>query len=100
MKVGDLGEFVEQTYREDFENGRLKAGYEAALFCLKNGVPFPTWLIPLAEEALKRDFLTSEGGGKGRAKGRYRLAERRKGTATNDGTLGERRRQGEQRERL
>lgn len=63
----DLASFVDTQYRKDFENGRLKAGYEAALFCIKNGVPIPSWLSELVESAIKRDFISSERRGRGKA---------------------------------
>ena len=64
----DLARFIEERYRDEYERGRLKAGYEAALFCLKNDQPLPPWLVPMVENALKRDFLTSEGRGRGQSK--------------------------------
>lgn len=57
-------EFVEH-WRADYESGKLAAGYEAALFCLANEQPFPEWLVPMVARALKRDFVTSEGSGRG-----------------------------------
>lgn len=67
-------EFVEH-WRADYEGGKLAAGYEAALFCLANGQPFPEWLVPMVERALKRDFITSEGSGRG-GEPAYRLSRK------------------------
>lgn len=54
-----------ERWRTDFEKGRLSAGYEAALFCITNQQPIPEWLAPMVEAALKRDFITPEGKGRG-----------------------------------
>lgn len=54
-----------ERWRADFKEGRLSAGYEAALFCIANQQPIPEWLAPMVEAALKRDFVTSEGKGRG-----------------------------------
>lgn len=56
-----------ERWRTDFEKGRLSAGYEAALFCITNQQPIPTWLVPMVEAALSKDFLASEGRGRGKA---------------------------------
>lgn len=61
----DLSSFVDQNWRSAYENGKISAGYEAALFCIANGQTFPAWLAPLAAKAIKRDFVTSEGRGRG-----------------------------------
>jgi len=61
----DLSDFIDKTWRADYERGKLAAGYEAALFCIANGQAIPAWLAPMAENALKRDFVTSQGRGRG-----------------------------------
>lgn len=61
---GDLSEFVEH-WRADYEGGKLAAGYEAALFCIANGQAIPDWLAPMVTRALRHDFETSEGRGRG-----------------------------------
>jgi hypothetical protein len=60
----DFSSFIE-THRSSYEAGRLAAGYEAALFCIANRQAIPEWLAPMVEAALKRDFVTSEGRGRG-----------------------------------
>jgi len=60
----DLSEFLEH-WRADYESGNLAAGYEAALFCIAYGQAIPVWLAPMARQAVERDFLTSEGRGRG-----------------------------------
>lgn len=62
-----LEEFVDKAYRTEFERGWLKYGYEAALFCVWNGVAIPDCLSPLVENAIKGDFTSSEGRGRGNA---------------------------------
>lgn len=62
----DLSEFTEH-WRADYESGKLAAGYQAALFCIANGQAIPEWLVPMVKRAVQRDFLTSEGRGKGGA---------------------------------
>lgn len=62
----NLSEFVEH-WRADYEGGKLAAGYEAALFCIANGQAIPDWLAPMVKRALQRDFVTSEGRGRGGA---------------------------------
>ena len=61
----DLAQFVEENWREDFEAGRLSAGYEAALFCIQNKQAIPDWLVELVAKAIKQDFVSSEGKGRG-----------------------------------
>jgi hypothetical protein len=63
--MDELSKFVEEQYRAAFEKGVSKAGYDAALFCLANRIEIPEWLAPLVEEALRRDYLSSEGRGRG-----------------------------------
>lgn len=61
----ELSAFVDENYRQGFEAGRLQEGYAAALFCVANGVPIPDWLAPTVKSALQRDFISSEGRGRG-----------------------------------
>lgn len=68
----ELADFVDETFHGDFEAGRWAKGYEAALFCIENGVPIPDWLIPTVAAALKHDALCAEGRGRGKT---YPLAE-------------------------
>lgn len=62
----ELSDFVDKTFQDEFQSGHLKSGYDAALFCLQNGVPIPKWLTGLVEPAIRYDFERASGRGKGK----------------------------------
>ena len=68
----ELSDFVDTQFKGEFEGGRTAKAYQAALFCVANGVPIPPWLAPTVEAALKHDTMCPTGRGKGKS---YPLSE-------------------------